>query len=109
VSALTATRTLEPDIEIAAISGLRVRPQGSKTPAAVGRASELYPIAQPRFCRIFRSVPRPIEIAVATSSGSERMSTTSAVSIVHTSDGFAPPNEGPGDFPGGEIRGNLSG
>jgi hypothetical protein len=40
-SALTATRTLEPDIEIAPISGRNVNPKGSKTPAAIGRASEL--------------------------------------------------------------------
>jgi hypothetical protein len=26
---------------------------------------------------------------------------------VHTSDGIDPPNQGPGDFPGGEIRGQL--
>jgi hypothetical protein len=26
---------------------------------------------------------------------------------VHTSDGDATPNEGPGDFPGGEIRGQV--
>ena len=26
---------------------------------------------------------------------------------VHTNDGNATPNEGPGDFPGGEIRGQL--
>jgi hypothetical protein len=26
---------------------------------------------------------------------------------VHTSDGVAPPNTGPGDFPGGEVRGQL--
>lgn len=26
---------------------------------------------------------------------------------VHTNDGIDPPNTGPGDFPGGEIRGNL--
>lgn len=26
---------------------------------------------------------------------------------VHTNDGIAPPNEGPGDFPGGEIRGQI--
>ena len=26
---------------------------------------------------------------------------------VHTNDGVAPPNEGPGDFPGGEIRGQI--
>jgi hypothetical protein len=27
---------------------------------------------------------------------------------VHTNDGVAPPNTGPGDFPGGEIRGQLT-
>ena len=26
---------------------------------------------------------------------------------VHTTDGVAPPNTGPGDFPGGEIRGQI--
>ena len=26
---------------------------------------------------------------------------------VHTNDGVAPPNTGPGDFPGGEVRGNI--
>jgi hypothetical protein len=26
---------------------------------------------------------------------------------VHTNDGVAPPDEGPGDFPGGEIRGQI--
>jgi len=26
---------------------------------------------------------------------------------VHTNDGMAPPNTGPGDFPGGEIRGQI--
>jgi hypothetical protein len=31
-SAFTATRTLDPDIEIAAISGRSVKPHGSKTP-----------------------------------------------------------------------------
>ena len=30
-----------------------------------------------------------------------------AYSNVHTDDGVAPPNTGPGDFPGGEIRGQL--
>jgi hypothetical protein len=40
-SALTATMMLEPDMEMAAISGRSVKPQGSKTPAAIGRASEL--------------------------------------------------------------------
>jgi CHRD domain len=28
---------------------------------------------------------------------------------VHTNDGIAPPNTGPGDFPGGEIRGQNRG
>ena len=28
---------------------------------------------------------------------------------VHTDDGVAPPNTGPGDFPGGELRGQLDG
>ena len=27
---------------------------------------------------------------------------------VHTNDGVAPPNTGPGDFPGGEIRGQIN-
>jgi hypothetical protein len=27
---------------------------------------------------------------------------------VHTNDGVAPPNEAPGDFPGGEIRGQIA-
>jgi hypothetical protein len=40
-SAFTATSTLEPDIEMAAISGRSVNPKGSKTPAAIGSASEL--------------------------------------------------------------------
>jgi hypothetical protein len=26
---------------------------------------------------------------------------------VHTNDGVAPPDTGPGDFPGGEIRGQI--
>src|SRR5665647_2874248 len=38
-------------------------------------------MAQPRFCRILRSVPLPMRSATGTSSGSERMSTTSAVSM----------------------------
>lgn len=41
ISALTATRTLEPLIEIAAISGRSVSPHLAKTPAAMGRAREL--------------------------------------------------------------------
>jgi hypothetical protein len=32
---------LEPDIEIAAISGRSINPNGSNTPAAIGSASEL--------------------------------------------------------------------
>ena len=40
-SAFTATRMLDPDIEIAAISGRKVSPHGAKTPAAIGSASEL--------------------------------------------------------------------
>src|SRR5262249_13878124 len=41
-SALTATMTLEPDIDRAAISGRSTRPNaGSNTPAAMGRAIEL--------------------------------------------------------------------
>ena len=36
-SALTATRMLEPDIAMAAISGRSVRPSGAKTPAAIGQ------------------------------------------------------------------------
>lgn len=39
----------------------------------------------------------------------ELMNSDRAYANVHTSDGDATPNEGPGDFPGGEIRGNLSG
>ena len=39
--AFTATMMLEPDIERAATSGRSVKPHGSKTPAAIGRASEL--------------------------------------------------------------------
>ena len=27
--------------------------------------------------------------------------------VLHTDDGIAPQNTGPGDFPGGEIRGQL--
>ena len=40
-TALTATMMLEPAIEMAATSGRRTRPSGSKTPAAIGSASEL--------------------------------------------------------------------
>ena len=39
----------------------------------------------------------------------ELMNSGRAYANVHTSDGDATPNEGPGDFPGGEIRGNLTG
>ena len=40
-TAFNATMMLEPLIEMAAISGRKVSPQGEKTPAAIGRASEL--------------------------------------------------------------------
>jgi hypothetical protein len=30
-----------------------------------------------------------------------------AYANIHTNDGNATPNEGPGDFPGGEIRGDT--
>jgi hypothetical protein len=39
----------------------------------------------------------------------EAMNSGNAYVNVHTSDGDATPNEGPGDFPGGEIRANLPG
>jgi len=35
------------------------------------------------------------------------MSAGNAYVNVHTNDGVAPPNTGPGDFPGGEIRGQI--
>jgi hypothetical protein len=35
------------------------------------------------------------------------MSSGNAYVNVHTNDGVAPPNTGPGDFPGGEIRGQI--
>jgi hypothetical protein len=37
----------------------------------------------------------------------EAMRTGNAYVNVHTDDGIAPANTGPGDFPGGEIRGRL--
>ena len=40
-TALTATMMLDPAIEMAATSGARTKPRGSKTPAAIGSASEL--------------------------------------------------------------------
>jgi hypothetical protein len=39
----------------------------------------------------------------------ELMISGRAYANVHTNDGDATPNEGPGDFPGGEVRANLSG
>jgi hypothetical protein len=36
------------------------------------------------------------------------METGNAYVNVHTNDGVDPPNTGPGDFPGGEIRGQIS-
>src|SRR5437667_342610 len=35
------------------------------------------------------------------------LSTAGAYANVHTNDGVAPTNTGPGDFPGGEIRGQI--
>jgi hypothetical protein len=35
------------------------------------------------------------------------MNSGNAYVNVHTNDGVAPPNTGPGDFPGGEIRGQI--
>jgi len=40
------------------------------------------------------------DVAAAVAAGSAYVN-------VHTNDGVAPPNTGPGDFPGGEIRGQL--
>jgi hypothetical protein len=40
------------------------------------------------------------DVAAAVASGNAYVN-------VHTNDGVAPPNTGPGDFPGGEIRGAL--
>jgi hypothetical protein len=37
----------------------------------------------------------------------ETIITSNAYVNVHTDDGAAPPNTGPGDFPGGEIRGQV--
>jgi hypothetical protein len=60
---------LDPDIDSAAISERRTNPKaGSNTSAAMGIAIELEPIAQPRFQRILRSLPRPMRVATATSS-----------------------------------------
>jgi hypothetical protein len=39
----------------------------------------------------------------------EAMRTGNTYTNVHTNDGVAPPNTGPGDFPGGEIRGQNRG
>ncbi len=39
--AFTATSRLEPDMEMAAISGRNVTPSGSKIPAAIGKAMPL--------------------------------------------------------------------
>ena len=36
-----------------------------------------------------------------------QMQAGNAYTNVHTNDGIAPPNTGPGDFPGGEIRGQI--
>ena len=37
----------------------------------------------------------------------ENMTAGTAYVNIHTNDGVAPPNTGPGDFPGGEIRGQV--
>jgi hypothetical protein len=37
----------------------------------------------------------------------DQMAAGNAYVNVHTNDGVAPPNTGPGDFPGGEIRGQI--
>lgn len=37
----------------------------------------------------------------------DAMQSGNAYVNVHTNDGVAPPNTGPGDFPGGEIRGQI--
>ncbi|MDH4126203.1 MAG: CHRD domain-containing protein [Gammaproteobacteria bacterium] len=39
----------------------------------------------------------------------EALATGGAYVNVHTNDGVAPTNTGPGDFPGGEIRGQIKG
>jgi hypothetical protein len=36
-----------------------------------------------------------------------KMRTGNAYANVHTNDGVEPPNTGPGDFPGGEVRGQI--
>jgi hypothetical protein len=54
MSAFTATRKLDPDIDSAAISGRSTSPKaGSKTPAAIESASALCPTAHPRSWHIF--------------------------------------------------------
>ncbi len=37
----------------------------------------------------------------------ENLTAGTAYVNIHTDDGVAPPNTGPGDFPGGEIRGQV--
>jgi hypothetical protein len=39
----------------------------------------------------------------------ERIREGNAYVNVHTNDGVAPTNQGPGDFPGGEVRGQFKG
>ena len=39
----------------------------------------------------------------------EAMRAGNTYANVHTNDGVGAPNEGPGDFPGGEIRGQIEG
>ncbi len=42
------------DMAIAATAGGIVTPANAKTPPAIGIAARLYPVAQTRFCSIFR-------------------------------------------------------
>lgn len=48
-TALIATTTVDNDINTAAIAGLSTIPQATATPAARGKATILYPVAQKRF------------------------------------------------------------
>lgn len=52
--------------------------------------------------------PAPPNAAVTFQDLLDLMRTGLAYVNVHTDDGNATPNEGPGDFPGGEIRGQLT-
>jgi hypothetical protein len=58
---------LEPLIEIAPTSGLRTKPTGSNTAGGDRQREAVVADAQARFWRVFRTVPRPMPIAVAMS------------------------------------------